>query len=40
MSRRQIFFTAKTEMFEHMKEGGIAILNGDDDKLSSVKNLV
>ena len=24
---------AKTECFSHMKEGGIAILNGDDDKL-------
>ncbi len=26
---------AKTEMFAHMKEGGVAILNGDDDKLST-----
>lgn len=25
---------AKTECFEHMKEDGVAILNGDDDKLS------
>ncbi|MCR5108250.1 MAG: UDP-N-acetylmuramoyl-tripeptide--D-alanyl-D-alanine ligase [Lachnospiraceae bacterium] len=30
---------AKTEVFDHMKEGGIAILNGDDEKLSSI-NLV
>lgn len=26
---------AKTEMFEHMTENGIAVLNGDDDKLST-----
>ena len=26
---------AKTEMFDHMKEGGVAILNGDDDKLAT-----
>ena len=30
---------AKTECFEHMKEGGLAILNGDDDKLSTKKNI-
>ncbi len=28
---------AKTEVFEHMKDGGLAILNGDDDKLSTKK---
>ena len=28
---------AKTECFEHMREGGLAILNGDDDKLSTKK---
>lgn len=28
---------AKTECFEHMKEGGLAVLNGDDDKLSTKK---
>ena len=30
---------AKTECFEHMKAGGLAILNGDDDKLSTKKNV-
>ena len=30
---------AKTEMFDHMKEGGIAILNGDDNKLSTKTNV-
>ena len=30
---------AKTEMFEHMKENGVAILNGDDDKLYTKKNV-
>jgi len=28
---------AKTECFEHMKKGGLAILNGDDDKLFTKK---
>lgn len=28
---------AKTESFEHMKENGVAVLNGDDDKLSTKK---
>ena len=27
---------AKTEMFKHLKPDGIAILNGDDDKLITV----
>ena len=30
---------AKTECFEHMKDGGLAILNGDDDKLSTKKTV-
>lgn len=30
---------AKTEMFDHMKPGGTAILNGDDDKLATVKEV-
>lgn len=30
---------AKTEIFDHLKEGGIAILNGDDDKLATVKQV-
>lgn len=28
---------AKTECFEHMREGGLAVLNGDDDKLCTKK---
>ena len=28
---------AKTECFDHMRESGLAILNGDDDKLSTKK---
>lgn len=27
---------AKTESFDHIKEGGIAVLNGDDDKLATI----
>ena len=30
---------AKTECFEHMKEGGLAVLNGDDDKLCTKKQV-
>ncbi len=30
---------AKTEMFEFMKDGGLAILNGDDDKLCTKTNV-
>lgn len=30
---------AKTEIFDHLNEGGIAVLNGDDDKLSTVKQV-
>ena len=30
---------AKTECFEHMKENGLAVLNGDDDKLITKKNV-
>ena len=30
---------AKTEIFDHMKPGGTAILNGDDDKLATVKEV-
>ncbi|MCD8120321.1 MAG: UDP-N-acetylmuramoyl-tripeptide--D-alanyl-D-alanine ligase [Lachnospiraceae bacterium] len=30
-------FRAKTEVFSYMKEGGIAVLNGDDDKLRQVE---
>lgn len=30
---------AKTEVFDYVKEGGKAILNGDDDKLATVKEV-
>ena len=30
---------AKTECFAHMRDGGLAVLNGDDDKLSTKKNV-
>ena len=30
---------AKTECFEHMKAGGLAVLNGDDDKLCTKKQV-
>lgn len=30
---------AKTEMFDHMKENGIAVLNGDDGKLSQIESV-
>lgn len=32
-------FKAKTEMFENLRDGGVVILNGDDDKLSKVKEV-
>lgn len=32
-------FKAKTEMFENLKEGGVVVLNSDDDKLSQVKEV-
>ena len=35
LGTRDGILQAKTEMFDHMKEGGVAILNGDDDKLST-----
>lgn len=35
LGTRDGILQAKTESFEHMREGGIAILNGDDDKLST-----
>lgn len=37
LGTRDGILKAKTECFEHMKEGGLAILNGDDDKLSTKK---
>ncbi|MCH5303900.1 MAG: UDP-N-acetylmuramoyl-tripeptide--D-alanyl-D-alanine ligase [Ruminococcus sp.] len=32
-------FRAKTEMFKNLRKGGVVILNGDDDKLSQVKEV-
>lgn len=37
LGTRDGILQAKTECFDHMKEGGVAILNGDDDKLSTKK---
>ena len=37
LGTRDGILQAKTECFEHMKEGGLAILNGDDDKLCTQK---
>lgn len=39
LGTRDGILQAKTECFDHMKEGGVAILNGDDDKLSTKKNV-
>lgn len=39
LGTRDGILQAKTEMFDHMKEGGIAILNGDDDKLITKSNV-
>ncbi len=35
LGSRDGILEAKTEVFDHMKEGGIAVLNGDDDKLAT-----
>lgn len=37
LGTRDGILKAKTECFDHMREGGLAILNGDDDKLSTKK---
>lgn len=39
LKTRDGILKAKTECFEHMSEGGVVILNGDDDKLSTVKDV-
>ena len=39
LGTRDGILQAKTECFDHMKEGGLAILNGDDDKLSTKKKV-
>jgi UDP-N-acetylmuramoyl-tripeptide--D-alanyl-D-alanine ligase len=37
LKTRDGILKAKTESFDHIREGGIAVLNGDDDKLSTIK---
>ena len=37
LGSRDNIFKAKCELFENLKPGGIVVLNGDDDKLSTVK---
>lgn len=32
-------FKAKTEMFKNLRDGGVVVLNGDDDKLNKVKEV-
>ena len=39
LGTRDGILQAKTEMFDHMKEGGVAILNGEEDKLSTKKQV-
>ena len=39
LGTRDGILRAKTECFDHMREGGLAILNGDDDKLSTKKQV-
>lgn len=39
LGTRDGILQAKTECFDHMREGGLAILNGDDDKLSTKKKV-
>ena len=36
LKTRDGILKAKTESFDHIREGGIAVLNGDDDKLSTI----
>ncbi len=39
LGSRDGILKAKTEVFSHLKEDGIAVLNGDDDKLSTIKQV-
>lgn len=39
LKSRDGILAAKTESFDHIREGGIAVLNGDDDKLSSISSV-
>ena len=36
LKTRDGILQAKTEVFDHMKDGAVAILNGDDDKLATI----
>lgn len=39
LGSRDGILKAKTEMFSHMRGGGVVILNGDDDKLRTVREV-
>ena len=39
LKSRDGILKAKTESFEHLNKGGIAVLNGDDDKLSGISSV-
>lgn len=39
LKTRDGILKAKTESFDHLKEGGTVVLNGDDDKLSTIKQV-
>ncbi len=39
LKTRDGILKAKTEVFDHLKKGGTAILNGDDDKLSTIRQV-
>ncbi len=39
LKTRDGILKAKTEIFDYMKEDGLVVLNGDDDKLSTVKEV-
>lgn len=39
LGTRNGIFQAKTEVFAHMKAGGLAVLNGNDDKLAKVEEV-
>ncbi len=39
LKTRDGILKAKTEAFDHLKKGGIAILNGDDDKLATIRQV-
>lgn len=39
LKSRDGILKAKTEIFDYMNESGYVVLNGDDDKLSTIKNI-